>query len=370
MIDIITPKHYLNKPGALLEAGKLIAPFAKRVFIVAGSTAFSAAGETLLESLDSSGIAHEVWKYTGYPTTETSKEIAGLAKQFKADALISLGGGRITDTTKTAARFADMEVIAIPTIASTCASFAPVAIMYTREGAFVEPLHHQKAPLLIIADTDILTAAPLRYLRAGIADTLAKWYEIAPSLEHSDDLYLKLNVQYGELARDILETKGLKVVADLQRGIHDPHEVHDVIDTIFLMAGLCGSIKTAFTIPGIAHPLYNAFSTIPELRSALHGEKVAFGLLVQGVLEKQRHAEIEHRLEVFTELELPLTLSELGLTHEVDAKLARISILVKKAIPAYCGLDKPFTEETLVSAIKTASRLAAEYREKRLPLAV
>jgi glycerol dehydrogenase len=370
MIDIITPKHYLNKPGALAESGELISRFARRVFIVAGKTAFSVAGKTLLNSLDAAGISHEVWEYDGYPTSETSKEIARRAKLFGADALVSVGGGRITDTTKTAASFAGVEVIAIPTIASTCASFAPVAIMYTEEGAFTEPVHHQKAPLLVIADTDILTAAPIRYISAGIADTLAKWYEIAPALRHGSDFYLRLNTQYGELARSLLETTGLKVVADLKQGIQNPDETREVIDAIFLLAGLCGSIKTPHYVPSIAHPLYNAFSTIPELRAALHGEKVAFGLLVQGVLENQRRAELDHRLSVFSELGLPLTLKELGLTHGVDAKLAQVSALVKKAVPFFNGQDTPLSEASLVAAIKTASSLAEEYRARQIPEAI
>ena len=41
MINILTPKSYLNEPGALAKAGACIAPITGRVFIVASPTALS-----------------------------------------------------------------------------------------------------------------------------------------------------------------------------------------------------------------------------------------------------------------------------------------------------------------------------------------
>jgi glycerol dehydrogenase len=370
MIDVITPKHYLNKPGALAEAGRLISPIAKKVYIVGSKTALAVAGPVLLGSLNESGVEYLVFEYNGYPTRETAAEILKNAKQFGAQALVALGGGRIMDTTKTAGGLGDLPVIAVPTIAATCAPWAAVTILYNGEGEFTEGLMHKQSPLLIISDTDIIAKAPLRYLRSGIGDTLAKWYEVAPSLRFSKNLYLRLAVKYGELAREVLEEKGLDVAADLKRSVYNSDDVIEVIDAVFLLAGLCGAIRSINEMQSIAHPLYNAFSYIPELRSKLHGEKVSFGLLVQGVLENQSREELDNRLAVFSELELPITLEDLGLTENVDAKLTKVTTLVVGMVKDFKGLDKPFTPELLQDAIKTVDRLGHEYREKLFQKAV
>jgi glycerol dehydrogenase len=130
------------------------------------------------------------------------------------------------------------------------------------------------------------------------------------------------------------------------------------VDAIYLLAGLCGSVRQAGEVYGIAHAVYNAFSVLPELRDKLHGEKVAFGLVAQGILEKACEAETRHRIDVFTGLKIPLTLDALGLTEDVDAKLAKAAGIVKRAVPTYKGLDSPYTEDALVAAFKTASRLS------------
>jgi glycerol dehydrogenase len=340
------------------------------VFIVASKTALEVAGPALLRSLTESGIEHRVWEYNGYPTRDTAAEILKEAVSFGAQALVALGGGRIMDTTKLTGDIGNLPVIAVPTIAATCAPWAAVTILYNKEGEFTEAHLPKQSPVLIIADIDILAKAPLRYLRSGIGDTLAKWYEVSPSLRFTNSLYLRLAVKYGELAREVLEQKGLDVVADLKQGIYKSNDVVDVIDAVFLLAGLCGAIRSINESQNIAHPLYNAFSYIPELRLKLHGEKVTFGLLVQGILENQSPKELDTRLGVFAELELPITLEELGLTENVDAKLAKVSTLVVNWVKNFKGTDKPFTPELLQAAIKKADSLGREYREKYLLKAV
>jgi glycerol dehydrogenase len=364
MIDIISPKRYLNAPGALAETGALVSPLAKRALLVGSKTALAVAGDALRASLCAAGVAHETHEYNGFPTREAAQVTALRAKKCGAEALIATGGGRIMDTVKTAGAYSGLPVVAVPTIAATCAPWAPVAILYTVEGAFSEAVPYKQSPVLVVADSDVLAKAPARYLRSGIADTFAKWYEVSPSLKHSDDIYLRLSVKYGELAREILESKGASVAA--APAVCSRSDFADVLDAIFLLAGLCGSIKSINKTQGIAHPLYNAFSLLPELRPRLHGEKVAFGLVAQGILEGQSEGEIAHRLALFTTLQIPLTLASLGLTDGVDAKLALVCAAVKKMVPVYKALDTPYTEADLLAAIKKASLLAEDYQKTRL----
>lgn len=365
MIDFIAPSRYANERGAVSRAGGLIAPVAKRLFIVAGKTAFRAVRDGLQASLDEAGVAYTVYEYGGYPVRDEAEGIAARAAEFGAGAIAGAGGGRIIDTAKAAGHHAALPVIAIPTIAATCACWAPVSVMYTPDGVMAGPLYNEKAPRVIIADIDVIAKAPPRYLRSGIADTLAKWYESYPNLKTSADFYLRLVVKYGEFARGILETLGLKVSDDLAAGIYLPDEVTEVVDCIFAVAGLCGAVRGLADTQGIAHPFYNACSCLPELRGKLHGEKVAFGLVMQAVLEGREPDEVEHRIAVFKRLNIPLTLRELGLEPGFDEKFAVIERFIKRTTPIYPGLEKPWTGEELRNAIIEAGRLAEEYTKNK-----
>jgi glycerol dehydrogenase len=267
------------------------------------------------------------------------------------------------DITKAAGDYAALPVVAIPAIAATCACWAAVSVMYSPDGVMQGPLYCRNSPYLIIADIDVLAKAPPRYMRAGIADTLAKWYEAYPNLKTSDDFYLRLVVKYGEFAREILETRGLKVASDLSAGIYHPQEVVEVVDGIFAIAGLCGAVRGLANIQGVAHPFYNACSALPELRDKLHGEKVAFGLVMQAALEQREPEEIEHRIAVFKKLGIPLSLRELGLSPGFDEKFAVLESIMKES-PVYPGLEKPWTRDELRHAIITADKLAEEYEKK------
>jgi glycerol dehydrogenase len=150
---------------------------------------------------------------------------------------------------------------------------------------------------------------------------------------------------------------------DLAAGIYLPDEVTEVVDCIFAIAGLCGAVRGLTDTQGIAHPFYNACSCLPELRGKLHGEKVAFGLVMQAVLERRKPDEIEHRIAVFSRLNIPLTLRELGLEPGFDEKFAVIESFIRKTTPIYPGLESQWTGEELRNAIITAGRLAEEYRD-------
>jgi glycerol dehydrogenase len=63
-----------------------------------------------------------------------------------------------------------------------------------------------------------------------------------------------------------------------------------------------------------AHAVHNGLTVAPPTHS-LHGEKVAFGTLVQLVLEGKPRAQIEEVVAFSTEVGLPVTLAAIGLSE-------------------------------------------------------
>ena len=63
----------------------------------------------------------------------------------------------------------------------------------------------------------------------------------------------------------------------------------------------------------VAHSVHNGLTAAPETHDRLHGEKVAFGTLVQLVLEGRDATLIEEVMGFCQSVGLPMTLAELGL---------------------------------------------------------
>src|SRR5919198_2990467 len=62
-----------------------------------------------------------------------------------------------------------------------------------------------------------------------------------------------------------------------------------------------------------AHAVHNGLTAAPATHAFFHGEKVAYGLLVQLVLEGQPRPVVEAVLGFATRVGLPITLAEVGL---------------------------------------------------------
>src|SRR5699024_8900156 len=86
-----------------------------------------------------------------------------------------------------------------------------------------------------------------------------------------------------------------------------------VIEANTLLSGL------GFESGGLAaaHAIHNGMTVIEETHDLYHGEKVAFGVLVQLVLENSPIEELEEVLYFCNEVGLPTTLKDLNITSKI-----------------------------------------------------
>lgn len=75
-----------------------------------------------------------------------------------------------------------------------------------------------------------------------------------------------------------------------------------------------------------AHAVHNGLTAAPGTHDFFHGEKVAYGLLVQLVLEGAPRSVMERVLQFSSEVGLPITLAEIGLTELPKELLQQVAI--------------------------------------------
>ena len=369
MLNISTPKYYVSEPGALNRLGQITEEVIRsdrkteqgdhtfRAYVIASPTAWKKAGDEVAEQLSRQVIDFRQVTFPGYPSERQAREFAAEAVQDKADVIIAVGGGRTMDVSKAAGTFAKLPVVTVPTIAATCAPWAAVSILYTDEGDFDHPLMNPASPRAIIADTEIIGRAPIRYIKAGIADTLAKWYE--PVYSSKESFTTKISQHGAHLAYEAITEKSGRVLRNLEQGVINEETV-EIIDTIFYLAGFVGSFIGERAFGGFAHPFYHSSRRIPSTRKILHGELVAFGLVAQIAFE-QRTEEQSGLLDILGRLDNLFTLEEIGLTEYEDKKIIANRILAECK---GCVADGHSAEE-VIAAFDRADEIITVYKDKQ-----
>ena len=81
----------------------------------------------------------------------------------------------------------------------------------------------------------------------------------------------------------------------------------------------------------IAHAIHNGFTAIPgPIHTLSHGEKVAYGILAQLMLEGAPIEELNRYVTLYRKIGLPTTLEDLNLTDVTYANLLKVGELATK----------------------------------------
>jgi glycerol dehydrogenase-like iron-containing ADH family enzyme len=287
---------------------------------------------------------------------------ASVAKH-RADLIIGIGGGKCLDTAKLLAYRCQLPVVTIPTSGATCAAWTALSNIYSESGAFLEDVSLPKCPDLLILDYGIVATAPQRTLVAGIGDAIAKWYEASVSSGHSSQTLLIAAVQQARVLRDILFQKSVQAIE--HPGGEDWQEV---VDATVLLAGVIGGLGGAQCRTVAAHAVHNGLTHLPGSHHALHGEKVAYGILVQLRLQEMLQGDRlaatarQQLLDFYRTIELPTTLADLGLSEMTIAQLQHAATLACKPDSDLHRLPFAVVPEQLVAAMLSTTIIEVDRR--------
>ena len=110
-----------------------------------------------------------------------------------------------------------------------------------------------------------------------------------------------------------------------------------------------------------AHAVNDGFAQEPQAHGMYHGEKVAFGTLVQLVLEKAPQEELEQVLAFLRDTGLPLTLAQLGVKEIVPETLKKVAEAAVVPTQSTKNLRADITAQEVYDAILEADRIGRDY---------
>jgi glycerol dehydrogenase len=291
------------------------------VILIAGGTALRMLQPIWNSVLPAEGIEPLVFPFGGECSCEEVTRLVTLAQGGGAVAVVGAGGGKASDTARAVADELNLPAIITPTLASTDSPCSALSVMYGAGGSVEGFRFYNRHPLLVLVDTTVVARAPKRFLVGGLGDALATWFE----------------------ARTVRESCSHTMVGGLPS------------TTGTALAKLCCDILLADGPAACA--AVEAGATIPASHAFIHGEKVAFGLLTQLVLEGRPQAEIAEIYRYQKAVGLPITLAEVGVDGASDEQLRTIA--ERTVVPGESSHNEPFpvTVEALISALRAADQL-------------
>lgn len=319
----VAPARVIRGSQALTQAGEAIAQLGSRPLVVGGARTLAVTQPRLQPVLEQHQLQVVQASY-GLNCSEAS--LAALRQAVtthQADLIIGVGGGKALDAAKLLAHQCKLPVVTVPTSAATCAAWTALSNVYSDQGAFLYDVSLDRCPDLLILDYTLIQTAPQRTLVAGIGDALAKWYEASVSSGHSEATLIIAAVQQARVLRDILFQKSSAALKE--PGSADWREV---VDATVLLAGVIGGLGGAQCRTVAAHAVHNGLTHLP-IHSSIHGEKVAYGILVQLRLEELLQGNVlaatarQQLLKFYTEIGLPQKLNDLGLSNITLQELQR-----------------------------------------------
>lgn len=264
------------------------------------------------------------------------------------DLILGIGGGKSIDASKVVMDKLNIPLFTIPTIASTCAAVSYISVMYEENHVFQELYFLKRPPHKTFINLETLIAAPKKYLWAGIGDTLAKYYEMNLKARGKR---LNFNTTMGEkLSHLCKETMLIYGKHALSTSIVDS-DFKEVAGVILVTTGIVSNLIDFKYNGALAHAIFDALTKIKRVEEEhLHGEVVAFGILIQLQLEGN-HEELNNLLNFYKEINLPTTLKEIVVKNEYLEKKEEI---IDKILNSITGSEIPlnFTRDEFITILE------------------
>ena len=280
-------------------------------------------------------------------TFSTVEDVLAAADAANAGYLVGLGGGKPIDIAKMAADERGCGLFSVPTAAShdgIVSGRGSVPDGDTRHSVAAHP------PLAVVADTELIAAAPWRLTTAGCADIISNYTAVKDwQLAHR----LK-NVEYSEYAGALSQMTAEMLVdrsASIKRGLEE---------SAWVVVKALVSSGVAMSIAGSSRPASGAEHLISHQLdrlspdAALHGHQVGVASIVTEYLHSGEGGEWRRVRDALAGIDAPTTADGLGIENE---QFVRAMTSAHGIRDRYTILGDGIDEEAAIEAATTTGVL-------------
>ncbi|MDT3428103.1 glycerol dehydrogenase [Paenibacillus forsythiae] len=362
--SIMSPAKYVQGRGEIRYLHRYCAELGgKKAYIVADAFVFTNYEKEISEGFQEGEVSYDLQSFAGECSLKEVQRIVEATGKSGADVIIGIGGGKTLDVAKAVGFYSRLPLIVVPTVASTDAPCSALSVLYTDEGRLDKYLPLRSNPERVVVDTELVAKAPVRLLVAGMGDALSTFYEARACRRAAESKgggkSAVAAYALAQACRDTLLAQGAQAKQDAENGVLS-EAVENIIEANIYLSGI------GFESGGLAaaHAIHNAMTQLEETRPILHGEKVAFGTIVQLVLEEAEPSEIEEALTFCRSVGLPTTLRQLNLDAAVDSRLRLVA-------EASCAPHEPMSNmpfSVTPESVLKAMLKADEWGRQELPI--
>ena len=354
---------YVQGYGVIHDLKKYVDWMGEKFLVVASKNRMRDLKDIIVKALD--GKQLEFYEFVGECSWNNIEKLMAAAKEFGAETLIGIGGGKVVDSVKAAAlKCGLLNEVIIPTIAATDAYTSAASCIYDEEThQMTEATNSPKNPDLVLVDTEILLKAPVRQFVSGMGDALSTYVGGLVCQQnflnnHHGGVGTHSALAIAKLSYDMLFQYGRQAkLAAEKKALSDAFNA--IIEVNILMSGM------GFENNGSSsdHCFYFGTLALPNREEYVyHGEGVAFSTCCQLVMQGASNEQLDEVYRFCRDVGLPITFDDMHLSDLTDEEY---DIMTKAALEQGFMHNQPFevTYEKVLGAYKAADAIGHLYHE-------
>ncbi len=288
-----------------------------RALIVSGPTTYGIAGEKLQNLMEEEHDVEVVITREG--SLEEVERIKKIVHDKGVDFLAGVGGGRVIDVAKLVSKETAREFLSIPTAASHDGIASSRASLKRGDSSVSIPA---RAPLGVLADTEIIRKAPYRLIASGCGDIISKFTAVK-------DWQLAHRIKGEEISEyaAALSLMTAKIIMDNRNVIKKKREesTRKVVKAL-ISSGVAMSIAgSSRPGSGSEHKFSHALDSLTSTPS-LHGEQCGVGSIMMMYLHGGDWRDIRDALK---RIGTPINAEELGISEDLVVEALRKAHLIR-----------------------------------------